>query len=65
MPHYAQLLTRMDMADLRINAEESANKLYISMLDHIGLLEDKIRVQENKIALLERKNRELRGQSGV
>ena len=53
--HYPQCLTRMQMAELRQNAEDSAHQCYIMMLDYITLLEDKNR-------LLERKNRELRGE---
>jgi hypothetical protein len=47
----------MEIADLRMAAEESFHKLYTSMFDQIALLEDRVR-------LLERKNRELRGKLG-
>lgn len=55
--HYGQSLTREQMAELRQNAEDSQHQCYILMLDYISLLEDKVR-------LLERKNRELRSRIG-
>ena len=55
--YYGRMLTRMEIADLRMAAEESFHKLYTSMFDQIALLEDRVR-------LLERKNRELRGKLG-
>ena len=54
---YPRLLTRMDMADLRTEVENAQYNLYMKMLDHIGILEDRIRI-------LERRNRELRGANG-
>lgn len=55
--YYGRLLTRIEIADLRHDAEDSFQKLYNSMLDQIAFLEDRVR-------LLERKNRELRGERG-
>lgn len=54
---YARILSRIDMADLRNSAEEAQYTMYMRMLDYIGILEDRIRV-------LERQNRELRGANG-
>jgi len=55
--YYGRMLTRMEIADLRNDAEDAFHKLYTSMFGQIALLEDMVR-------FLERKNRELRGQLG-
>ena len=55
----------MDMADLRRDAEESSGEMYKRLVDHILVLEEQIRIGRSKIALLERKNRELRGRLGT
>jgi hypothetical protein len=55
--YYGRQLTRMEVADLRHDAEDSFLKLYNAMFDQIALLEERVR-------LLERKNRELRGRLG-
>jgi hypothetical protein len=44
----------MEIADLRHDVEDSFQKLYNQLFDHIVLLESQVR-------LLQRKNRELRG----
>lgn len=44
------------MAELRQNAEDAQHQCYILMLDYIAILED-------RVGLLERKNRELRSQN--
>ena len=54
---YGRALTRDEIVDMRLGAEESLNTLYTKMLDYIGVLEGRVRN-------LERKNRELRGQLG-
>ena len=55
--YYGKPLTREDVGNLRIDAEESLNSLYTKMLDYIDVLEGRVRN-------LERKNREMRGQLG-
>ena len=54
---YGRALTRDEIVDMRLDAEESLNTLYTKMLDYIDVLEGRVRN-------LERKNRELRGQLG-
>lgn len=53
--YYGKMPTRMDLAEMRQDHEDSFHKVYTTMLDYIALLEDKVRI-------LERRNRELRGQ---
>ena len=55
--YYGRMLTRMEIEDLRHDAEDSFLKLYNALFDQIALLEEQVR-------LLERKNRELRGRLG-
>lgn len=54
---YGRRLTRIEISELRNDAEDAFLKLYNSLFDQITTLEEQVR-------LLERKNRELRGRLG-
>lgn len=55
--YYGRRLTRIEISDLRHDAEDAFLKLYNALFDQITTLEERVR-------LLERKNRELRGRLG-
>jgi hypothetical protein len=55
--YYGRLLTRIEISELRNDAEDAFLKLYNALFDQITMLEEQVR-------LLERKNRQLRGRLG-
>jgi DNA polymerase IIIc chi subunit len=55
--YYGKPIPKDEIISLKGEVDDSIYALYTKMLDHIYLL-------ENKLALLERRNRELRGQLG-